>query len=192
MNHLVVTIAVVLLVFWAVGAYNRITRLRNRLAEQFQRYAKVHEARLALLLRLAHAQLLHRDRADIEQAWHDAEGGLQALANALAHASARPLDAERIAKLQTAQRGFEAQWQRAREMSADLVGAPWPRELQDELSVHDAGLITHGAAFDAAVDEHNAQVRMWPAAALAYVFGLKLCAKLGDSEDRVPHAPTVA
>jgi LemA protein len=177
-SGLVITVLSLLGLFWAVGAYNRLTRMRNALGDHFARYAKVHEARLALLLRLAHAQLLHRDRADVEQAWHDAEDGLQRLANALAHAAARPTDAERIERLRAEQTLFDGIWLKARELSADLVGAPWPRELQDELSVHDAGLITHGAAFDAAVHDHNSQIAMWPAAGLAYVFGLKPCATL--------------
>jgi LemA protein len=160
-----------LLTFWAVGAYNRLMRTRQVAQERFRSYAAAQEKRLAVLLRIAHAALLHRDDPNSTQYWEQAEAKMQLLANALARAVTRVQDAERMEALLQVHQEFDASWRAARDASADLAGVPWPREMQDELALCDAAVLTHHAAFDSAVAEFNDAIAQWPTRWLAQAFG---------------------
>ncbi len=162
----------VVVLFWSVGAYNRVVRLRAAAVRAFAAFAHAHEARLALLLRISHARLLHLGSAEESRVWHDAELAVQTCANASAYARLRPLEAARIVSLTHQLSEVAQRMESARLSQQDLAGAPWPMELQIELATHDAALLTHGTTFNACVTEYNQSIAQWPAAGLALLFGL--------------------
>ena len=162
------------LVAWAVGAYNRLVRLRAAIHAAF---AGV-EAQLLPLVKLA--DLLHTE--DDEPVAGEEEPEFVApieaasaqLAASLAAARLRPLDADRIAALRTAGEIWAQAWDRAeREDAHDLAGP----QLPDTLSANRAMRLQQAEAaahqFNEAVARYNRAITQFPAVLLAWVFGFR-------------------
>ena len=160
-----------LLLFWAVGAYQRLLRLR----------AAAHQAFGALDAYLVRQQAL---LAECEAAHAQASGApaaalaaLQAASiqwgAALALARARPLSPEAVATLGAGQRTLVAAWQallRAREdEDGPAAIASW-RQRWDTCQAHN-GLAQQ--QFNDAVTQYNAAIAQWPARLLALLLGLR-------------------
>lgn len=169
-------IAGAVLLFWTVGAYNRLMRLR---AEANAAFANL-ETELSRQVDLVRTQLPPPDATqpaslDNDGAfWGGLHGAAAQLAASLASARARPLEPERIAALSAAQNVLAMAWERAeRDDAHDLAG---PR-LPETMIVRRAqmGLQTHAAAdqFDQAVDRYNQAIAQFPAVVLAWLFGFK-------------------
>jgi LemA protein len=169
-------IAAVLL-FWAVGAYNRLMRLR---AEANTAFAAV-DAELARQVELVRSQLpppdatqpapLEGEPVSFWSALHAAAGQLAAT---LASTRSKPLDPEGIEALSAAQEVLGMAWERAaRDDAHDLAG---PR-LPDTVLLRRAQLLlqAHAAtqSFNVAVTRYNEAIAQFPAAVLAWLFGFR-------------------
>jgi LemA protein len=169
-------IAAVLL-FWTVGAYNRLVRLR---AEANAAFASV-ETELTRQVELVNSQLpppeptqpapLEGEPLSFWSGLHAAAGQLSAT---LASARGKPLDPRGIEALSTAQEVLGMAWERAaRDDAHDLAG---PR-LPDTVLLRRAQLLlqTHAAteSFNAAVARYNAAITQFPALMLAWLFGFR-------------------
>jgi LemA protein len=163
-----------LLLFWAVGAYNRLMRLR---ADAHAAFGTL-EAEFAKQFDLVRKQLPGADAtqpAPLEQEstfWAGLQGAAAQFAASLAAAHSRPLEPRRIAALNAASDVLATAWERAeRDDVHDLAG---PR-LPDTVLVRRAqqALQTHAAAgqFNQAVDRYNAAIAQFPALLLAWLFG---------------------
>ena len=168
MSSLQVGAAIVaaVLLFWVVGAYNRLVGLRNAIVE---RYAPLDE------------QLLERHGLLEQQ--------IEAVGTVLAHASER-LDALRAARLQAESARAHAKAHpgapgaikslrladdilaeaRAR-LPVHSVGGVDMSELTARLAANDNALAFAQRQFNAAVLDYNAAVRQIPTRLLAGVFG---------------------
>ncbi len=171
--------AAALLVFWAFGAYNRLMRERAAAIKCFADLGHATEERAAVLLRMAHAQLVHVSDAEQESLWHRMEACVQQSANAAAHAAVRPLDAPRIKALSIAQSALAQALDAVRTGSQDLAGAPWPGEVQQDLARSEARVMTQSENFDACVAVYNESIAQYPTGALAWLFGLRAAQTLG-------------
>lgn len=169
-------IAVALAVFWGVGAYNRLVRLRSEANVAFAAL----EAELAKQVQLVHACLPPEEEQQASQFsggsafWGGLQGAAAQLAAALATARARPLDADRIATLGAAQEVLGMAWERAaRDDAHDLAGSRLPQDLSSELShmVHTAQAATE--QFNQAVNRYNDGIQQFPALLLAWLFGFQ-------------------
>jgi LemA protein len=168
-------IAAVLL-FWAVGAYNRLMRLR---AEANTSFAGL-EAELSKQVALVRECLPPSEAtqpAALEQGvsfWDAVHGAAAQFAASLAAARARPLEPEGIAALSAAHDVLAMAWERAeRDDTHDLAG---PR-LPEAVTAQRAQLMlqTHVAIdqFDRAVSRYNEAIAQFPAVLLAWLFGFK-------------------
>jgi LemA protein len=163
------------LLFWAVGAYNRLMRLRSDANAAFTNL----EAELALQIALVRDQLppaatqpaaLDDDRSF----WTGLHAAAAQFSASLAAARARPLEPQGIAALGAAQDVLAMAWERAeRDDAHDLAG---PR-LPDTVTSRRAQLAmqTHAAIdqFDRAVVRYNDAIAQFPAVLLAWLFGFK-------------------
>lgn len=164
------------LLFWGVGAYNRLMRLR----------AEAKIAFTALEVELSKQVALVRECLPPPDATQpaplDGEGGFWAglhgaasqFAASLAAARARPLEPDGIATLRAAQDILAMAWERAeRDDAHDLAG---PR-LPETLTARRAQIVmqTHAATdqFDQAVGRYNDAIAQFPAVLLAWLFGFK-------------------
>ncbi|WBY03828.1 LemA family protein [Ramlibacter tataouinensis] len=176
-NSILSWVAAAMLLFWAVGAYNRLVRLRGDAGASFAAL----DAELTRQVQLVR-QLLPDDGEHPASLFDGTEasfwGGLQGAAAqleaALLSARHKPLQPERIAALAAAQSVLAMTWERAeREDAHDLAG---PR-LPESLTLRRAHMATQCAAaaahFTQSVDAYNQAIRQFPAVLLAWVFGFR-------------------
>jgi LemA protein len=168
--------------FWAVGAYNRLVRLRSEANAAFAAL----ESELQKQVQLVHDCVpAEEDQAPSQFAggsafWGGLQGAAAQLSASLAAARARPLDPERIAALAAAQEVLGMAWDRAeRDDAHDLAG---PR-LPDDFSGERQQLVrmAHAAAehFNQAVLRYNDAIAQFPAVLLAWLFGFQRARGLG-------------
>lgn len=191
-------IAFAVFLFWALGAYNRLMRLRSAVAQSFGSL-DAHMVRLvALLGEFGAAQAVRRgslvsgDTHDGDAEAAALQGATNQLSASLAVARARPLHPGAMAALSAAREVLHATWHSAarklQEPSAGLdvewatkslgvAAAPtsvwqvrWDEHaLQNEQAIQ---------IFNDAVQQYNAGIAQFPANMLAKVFGFKAAGAL--------------
>ncbi|MDB5881648.1 MAG: hypothetical protein JWP43_1526 [Ramlibacter sp.] len=164
------------LLFWIVGAYNRLMRLR---ADANAAFAAL-DAELARQVDLVRKQLPGPEQTqpaslDGEGSfWAGLHGAAAQFAASLAAARSRPLEPAGIAALSAAQEILAMAWERAeRDDAHDLAGPRLPdtvtsRRVQLALQTHVA--TEH---FNQAVVCYNQAIGQFPALLLARLFGFK-------------------
>ena len=170
-----------LLLFWAVGAYNRLIRLRSAAMQAFGAL-DAHMLRwMALLGEYEASRAAPADSEGAQSAVHDdAHAALWAAATqrsaSLAVARARPLDADAAAALSAAAQVLDTAWQTVvREAAQTSEGvappalAPWVQRREQVALQSDAAR----RQFNDAVLLYNHAVTQFPASLLAWLFGLK-------------------
>lgn len=169
------SVAAVLL-FWAMGAYNRLMRLRAEANSAFAALEGEFAKQVALVREcLPPADATQPAPLDGEPGfWSGLHGAAAQFAASLAAARARPLEPEGIAALSAAQDVLAMAWERAeRDDAHDLAG---PR-LPETLTARRAQIVmqTHAAIehFDQAVLRYNQAIAQFPAVLLAWLFGFK-------------------
>lgn len=174
-NSVMLWTTAAVLLFWAVGAYNRLVRLR---AEANAAFATV-DAELARQVELVHTHLPSADGVqpppvDAEDTgfWASLHAAAAQLGATLAAAQKRPLDPERIAALSAAADVLRMAWERAeRDDAHDLAGPRMPDTLLQQRA--QALLQAHAAteAFNITVAKYNEGIAQFPALLLAWLFG---------------------
>lgn len=169
-------IAATVLLFWSVGAYNRLIRLRGEARAAFTVMARELEKQVALVRTcLPDGQDHGRNIGGGEHSvWDGLQGAAGQFTASLAAARQAPLDPARIEALGAAQGVLLMAWERVeREDAHDLAGS----RLPETLSAQRAQLAGQGEAaidqFNLAVARYNRGVRQFPALVLARLFGLR-------------------
>ncbi|MEJ8838964.1 LemA family protein [Ramlibacter sp. AN1133] len=172
-NFLPWVIAAVAL-FWAVGAYNRLVRLRSEANHAFAAL----EAELTKQAQLVQECVPPEDEQAQSQFtggsafWGGLQGAAAQMQASLAAAKSRPLDPERIAALGAAQEVLSMAWDRAeRDDAHDLAGPRLPENFSGERA--QLVRMTQAATehFNQAVNRYNEAIAQFPAALLAWLFG---------------------
>ncbi len=171
-----------LLVCWAVGAHNRLVRLRGAVADEY----------LALQAHLMLRQSLLRRGLDASAAWPHCEGSgalaqaVQSLQEALEALSRRDLGVAELDRLQQAEQALAQQMQRFWAQAAALPAGSTPPDLarwaSDLLEWQDRMVFLLGP-FWAAVRAHNEAVLEFPAVLMARVSGLQALPQLSGLGD---------
>jgi LemA protein len=166
-----VTAIAAVVVFWIVGAYNRLVRLRSDLVARFGAVDERYRQRHALLERqlelLSTALTAAAPRLEaLRAAWRQAD-------TAREHASARPGAASAVTSLRVAEDILADA--RARLPVQALPGAGLP-ELHSELATSDTALAFARADFNAAVAAYNDSVRQFPTVLVARLFSFPAAA----------------
>ena len=172
-SHIVAAAVAVLLVLWAVGAYNRLVRLRAAIVRQF--------APVDAQFQLRHTQLLQLLDA-LAPALANAAPRIEALRAACvqveaacAHARVRPGAAGAITSLRLADAILgEA---RSRLPVPSTPGSELAA-LNAQLQATDATLAFARKQFDAAVIDYNHAVHQFPTLLLVGLFGFRGAATL--------------
>lgn len=168
--------AAAVLLFWSVGAYNRLVRLRSDANAAFAAL----EAELSKQAALVDACLVPEDSHPASQFeggsafWGGLEGAAAQFRASLASARLRPLEPERIAALGAAQEVLQMAWERAeRDDAHDLAGPRLPQDVTSERNqlVHQTQVAI--SQFNQAVKRYNEAIDEFPAVFLAWLFGFK-------------------
>ncbi len=177
MEHLLLLAAAALLVFWALGAYNRLVALRNAVIAAWAQVDEPLQRRAAALAQLADAARapLHDEQGAIDAALA-AQQRLQAAADAM---RARPALAPRAAELGLAERALAAAAARLLALleqrpAAAGATAPLLATLQDA----NTRLGFARQLFNDAVQAYNDAVHQFPASTLARLFDFRAAGTL--------------
>lgn len=161
-------IVVAIVIFWAVGAYNRLVRLRSSAIQAFGSL-DAHLLRwLAMLGEFEAAQATAG--ASGGEVRNSLRGAVTQLSASLAVARARPLQGDAVAALSAACAALDAVWQSLQPADADEAVrsmSPW-RARWDELRSHNEQA---AQLFNDAVLQYNAGIGQFPALLLAWIFG---------------------
>lgn len=164
-----------LLLFWAVGAYNRLVRLRGQVLVAFQPV----DARLGQFIVLLQEQsplafdpMRTQPLLLTSSLWAGLQAACTQLDVALRVVRRQVHDAESMAALQTAQETLLVWWDRLVHECRDhpdLLPESWQLAWMDNR--RQAG--DAAETFNHAVMAHNAAIRQFPAQVLARVFGFR-------------------
>ena len=166
--------------FWAVGAYNRLVRLRAQAIAGFlaldghlSQYTAIVDDQLktASCRALAQAGATSLD-ASPAAAWAGLQGASTQFEASLRVARKQALDAGAMAALQTALATLQMSWSRVRAACRDdqdplapMGERPWAENTQNANHAR--------AEFNRAVEAYNAAVTQFPALVLAYLFSFR-------------------
>ena len=157
------------MLFWAVGAYQRLVRMRAHAIAAFAPLDAQFGQYVALV------------KDNFSTAANDfappAQAGLVGAALqfelSMKVALAHPMDALAMRALQTAHETLRTSWVRVRNEPPDLAGDPLPEALQqqwDHISLNAGEARTE---FNRRVQEYNAAIQQFPARLLAWLFGFQ-------------------
>lgn len=162
-------ILVAVLVFWSMGAYNRLVRLRAEVNAAFG----VLDGPLQQQARLAAAVV--EDPAEEQAAFvRPIEEASSQLMLRLAAARAKPLAGDDIAALREAWLALSQAWERAeREDAHDLAGPQIPEGVIYTYQTLGQQAAMAAAGFNEVVGRYNQAIAQFPASLLAGVFGFE-------------------
>lgn len=185
---LIVSLVAAILVFWILGAYNRIVRLRGQVTRNLQ--ALVSQWQLQAQAVGLHLEQYAQGR-DTESQWATLDddalrwrpitlSARQFLAClAILQTKAQQLAAvDDVSSVQVAREIFEANWLRLKNAQEDLAGTPVPPELQLLWAKHEP--ISHERLHDynEAVRAYHQAITQFPTLLIAWVFGFGATAQL--------------
>jgi LemA protein len=162
--------------FWGVGAYNRLVRLRSLAVEAFT----------ALDAQFGHYVTLIQDSFSgaSSDAAPPAQAGLMGAAlqfeSSMKVARDQPLDVQVMRALETAHGTLCASWLRLRNEPPDLAGAPLPEALHQQWEHISLRVDAARVEFNRRVHDYNSATRQFPARMLAWLIGFKLAHQIRD------------
>lgn len=162
--------------FWVVGAYNRLMRLRGEAKTAFAGLEAELSRQVALV-----RECLPPPEATQPAAldggvsfWAGLHGAAAQFAASLAAARTRPFEPDGIAALSAAQDVLAMAWERAeRDDAHDLAGPRLPETVtarRAQLAIQTYAAVDQ---FDRAVARYNEAIGQFPAVLLAWLFGFK-------------------
>ncbi|HEX4232989.1 MAG TPA: LemA family protein [Caldimonas sp.] len=166
-----VTAIAAILVFWIVGAYNRLVRLRSELVARFATVDERFRQREALLER--QLELLSIALAAAGPRLESLRAACSQANTAREHARTRPGVAGAVTSLRVAEDILADA--RARLPVQALPGADLP-ELNTQLATSDTALAFARADFNAAVAAYNESVGQFPTVLVARLFSFRSAA----------------
>ncbi len=176
-----------ILLFWAVGAYNRLMRLRAEAHAAFAGVETEFTRQVELVSKhLPGAEFTQPAGLEPESTfWAGLQGAARQFAASLAAVRQRPLDAKRMAALNAACEVLVMAWETAqRDEAHDLAGPRLPDTLLAQRTQLAAQTRSAIEQFNAAVARYNEAIVQFPAVILAWLFGfepgLGIAASLGD------------
>lgn len=171
-----------LLLFWALGAHNRLVRLRARVTRAF---AALDEqlVRQLVLTQGSLPDAMRDGQADADAvvdavdaasaAWQRLQAAGEQFAVTLAAARANPLHAPAIAALVLAHEALRTAWNGALADAVPADAVPSAERLQQRWMRVLLQALPLRTAFNEAVQAYNHAIRQFPASLLAWVLGFR-------------------
>jgi len=164
------------LVFWSVGLYNRLMRLRARSMDVLQVLEKHMRACDAVVNASMSEGAMSGSKPPVE--WEALAMAIQSLDAAWKLPRPNPLTTESLMPLAVAWDFVHAQWLIASDVPADLAGPSVPPDL---LADWDAGVLKVESArggLNQILGRYNEAIHQFPASAVAGVMGFLPAGKL--------------
>jgi LemA protein len=179
-NSIVWWAVAAMVMFWSLGAYNRLVRLRSDANAAFAGL----EAELKQQAELVHASLpaslIHTGLTqpgdlldEVTTLWSRLRAAASQLTTSLAAMSPRPLDPDAAAALSQAHDVLASAWIRVSDEANDLAGSSMPDNLTQRWLLLSTQARLAAVRFNEAVARYNEAVGQFPAILLATLFGFK-------------------
>lgn len=179
-NPIVLWVIAAVLVFWSLGAYNRLVRLRSDANTAFAAL----ELELTRQAELVHASLpaslIHTGLTqpgdlldEVTELWTGLRAAATQLTTSLAVMKQRPLEPEAAAALSEARDVLNSAWTRVSNEANDLAGSSMPEALTQQWQQLSTQARSAAQHFNAAVTRYNEAIGQFPALLLARVFGFR-------------------
>ena len=168
MDALWLWLALALLVFWMLGAHNRLVRLRGQVRLAFQAVDQCYSQ----YLRLVDTHMPYMATESLTSAQAGLRGAVVQFDNSLRAARREALDAAALAGLLAAHTTLQVWWLRLQESahhSASGLAQPWQDEWA-EVARQAADAVSR---FNQVADRHDAAIGQFPALLLAHLFGFR-------------------
>ena len=182
-SNLIFIALLALLVFWAMGAYNRLVRLKNVIANAFGQIDVQLKRRYDLIPNLVEAakKYLQHERDTLE-AVTLARNRARAASDAV---RSRPASAQAVTALAAAEQALDGSLGRlfaVAEAYPELKADQTIRELMEEMTRTENKVTFARQAFNDAVLDYNNAQGQFPAVVLARMFGFMPSAMLQATE----------
>jgi len=171
------------LLFWGVGAYNRLVRLRADIKVEFAAFDAQCQQQLALVR--AHLPEVLRDTSltqpgalmdDTMQCWAALAAAGQQVETSFAAMRPRSMQPEAASALAAAQGVLATAWQRLQRDAHDLAGAALPDTVAQQWTELATATQKAQGRFNDAIARYNAAIAQFPALLLAWLFGFRRAA----------------
>lgn len=179
-NSLVLWSIAAVVLFWSVGAYNRLVRMRSDANDAFAAMAAAMVKQAALVHASLPASMIHTGLTqpgelldEVTQLWSGLRAAATQLTVSVAAMRPRPLQPEAAAALSEARDILLSAWVRVAHEANDLAGSSIPEALTLQWQQLSAQARAAGDHFNQAVESYNAAIRQFPALLLAELFGFK-------------------
>ena len=179
-GSVLIWLVIAVLLFWGMGAYNRLVRLRSRGIAAFASLESVFNQYLPMVKAHVADDRVDGGASDASQAY-DASwaewAGLVAAAEqfnaSLKVAHGQPLNGPTTSALRTAHETLCLSWLRLQNLPLDLAGPALPITLQSEWEPVSMQAELARSEFNRRVLNYNQAIDQFPARLLAWAFGFK-------------------
>ena len=179
-DSVLVWFAIAVLLFWAMGAYNRLMRLRSQgigafvtLEGLFNQYVQLVKTSIPQVEAGHAAHEANQGRDASAAAWAGLLAATEQFNASLKVAHVRPLNGATMSALRTAFETMCLSWSRLRDLPPDLAGPALPGALQQQWEQLAFQAEMARAEFNRRVVNYNQAIRQFPALMLAWLFGFK-------------------
>jgi len=161
-------------VFWCVGLYNRLMRMRARGLDALGSVEKHLKSYTGLL----NAQFPDEEGSYIPMEWAGLVSSVKTLEAQCKAARAAPLQAGPLQVLARTVDAIEAQWITLREQPADLAGPTMPEAMQKLWDEAALKVRTARGGFNQIVERYNQALAQFPASLVVQMMGFKVAGTL--------------
>jgi LemA protein len=171
-------------VFWSVGLYNRLTRIRARGLDAFgsaEKYMRqITELVDAHIVRSGFAGIQVQDVQEdpLAAAWIALHVQLGNLAKQASEVRATPLAVQSLVNLQGAMTKVQQAWDALLQQPADLVGPPVPAELQQQWDIAYSKYQNARGGFNQILAKYNEAIEEFPARLISGILGFKAAGRM--------------
>lgn len=181
-------ILLAIVVFWALGAYNRLMRLRTQVVRQlgllislWQSQAQALGQRLEQYSQGQETESQWAMLDDDAVRWRPLTLAARQFLACLAALQTQPQHmaaVDDVSSVRAARNIFEAAWQRLLSEHDDLAGNPIPPDLQILWAQNEPQAQQRLEAYDEAVEAYHQAIGQFPAVLLAWLMGFGMTGKL--------------
>lgn len=165
---------VAITVFWCVGLYNRLMRLRARGLDALGSVEK----NLRSYVSLTDVQFPDEEGSYIPMDWARMVAAVKMLDAQCQAARAAPLRTVPLIELAKTLEAIELEWKLLREQPADLAGPTMPEAMQKLWDEAELKVRTARGGFNQIVDRYNEALHQFPASLVVGMMGFKQAGNL--------------
>jgi LemA protein len=167
-----------LLVFWCVGLYNRVMRIRARGLDAFGSIEKYLRTFGVLVQTHIAGGVELQSTANIPEGWAPLVNKVLVLEAAYKVARSMPLTQEPLLHLASAIAAVQTEWQVLRDAPADLAGSPVPDAMRQQWEEASVKLQSARDAFNQIMARYNEALHQVPARLVVAIMGFQRAAVL--------------